>query len=239
MFKINGKKILVTGASSGIGRAIAIELSNQGAFLTITGRNELRLKETLLQLGQSAKAIVCDLTEEQQIKDLISTLDVLDGVVFVAGVVEYLPVKFINAEKIDNVFKVNFDAQVLLTQNLLKLKKLNNGSSLVYISSIASKIGVAGTAMYSSSKAALNAYVKVLANELASRNIRANTICPGLIETPMMQQAIDVNQDLAKDYPLGLGQTDFITGPCVFLLSESSKWITGTDLILDGGLTID
>lgn len=238
MFEINGKKILVTGASSGIGRAIAIELSKQGAVLTITGRNELRLKETLLHLGQSAKSIVCDLTEEQQIKDLISNLDMLDGVVFVAGVVEYLPVKFINAEKIDNVFKVNFDAQVLLTQNLLKLKKINNGASLVYISSIASKIGVTGTSMYSSSKAALNAYVKVLANELASRNIRANTICPGLIETPMMQQAKDVNQDLAKDYPLGLGQTGFIIGPCVFLLSESSKWITGTDLILDGGLTI-
>ena len=238
MFSVKGKRILITGASSGIGRDIAIALNSMGANLIITGRNELRLEETKRFLNANAISIKCDLTNEVDLKDLVSKVDLLDGVVFNAGIVEYLPVKFINAEKIKHVFDINFNSQIVLTQLLLKSKKIADSASLVFISSIASKIGVAGTALYSSSKAALNAYVKVLANELSTKRIRANTICPGIIETPMMQQALDVNKEIAKDYPLGIGNTSYVVGPCVFLLSDASKWITGTDLILDGGLTI-
>jgi len=242
LFDIEYKKILVTGASSGIGKEIAIKLNALGADVIITGRNEERLEETkndlAFHLGTPVEAYPCDLSKEDEIKNLVSLLPQLDGVVFCAGVVEYYPIKFINAEKINNIFSVNLNSQILLTQQLVKNKKIKPNGSLVYISSIASKIGVAGTALYAASKAGLNGFVKVTASELANQKIRANSICPGIIQTPMTEKAQNVNDDLAKDYPLGLGKTIDVVGPCIFLLSDASKWITGTELILDGGLTL-
>jgi NAD(P)-dependent dehydrogenase (short-subunit alcohol dehydrogenase family) len=242
LFDIEYKNILVTGASSGIGKEIAIKLNALGANVIITGRNEDRLNETrdsmVYHLGIPVETYACDLSKEDEIKKMVTELPQLDGVVFCAGVVEYYPIRFINAEKINNIFSVNLNSQILLTQQLVKNKKLKQNGSLVYISSIASKIGVAGTALYAASKAGLNGFVKVTASELANQKIRANSICPGIIQTPMTEKAQNVNNDLAKDYPLGLGETIDVVGPCIFLLSDASKWITGTELILDGGLTL-
>ena len=242
LFDIKYKNILVTGASSGIGREIATNLNALGANVIITGRNEERLNETrdlmVYYLGTPVETYPCDLSKEDEIKKLVTSLPQLDGVVFCAGVVEYYPIKFINTEKINNIFSVNLNSQILLTQQLVKNKKLKPNGSLVYISSIASKIGVAGTALYTASKAGLNGFVKVTASELAGQKIRANSICPGIIQTPMTEKAQNVNDDLGKDYPLGLGETIDVVGPCIFLLSNASKWITGTELILDGGLTL-
>jgi NAD(P)-dependent dehydrogenase (short-subunit alcohol dehydrogenase family) len=242
LFDIEYKNILVTGASSGIGKEIAIRLNSLGANVIITGRDEERLKETrdslIYHLGIPAETHTCDLSKEDDIKKMVTKLPRLDGVVFCAGVVEYYPIKFINAEKINNIFSVNLNSQIILTQQLSKNKKLKPNGSLVYISSIASKIGVSGTSLYAASKAGLNGFVKVAASELSSQKIRANSICPGIIQTPMAEKAQNVNDDLAKDYPLGLGETIDVVGPCVFLLSDASKWITGTELILDGGLTL-
>jgi NAD(P)-dependent dehydrogenase (short-subunit alcohol dehydrogenase family) len=133
---------------------------------------------------------------------------------------------------------INFNSQVLLTQQLIKQKKLNRNSSLIYISSIASKIGVAGTAIYAASKSALNAFVRVTATELSTQNIRVNSICPGIILTPMGEKAQSMSENVSKDYPLGLGTPKDIVGPCIFLLTEASRWVTGTEMILDGGLTL-
>jgi NAD(P)-dependent dehydrogenase (short-subunit alcohol dehydrogenase family) len=242
LFDIEYKNILVTGASSGIGKEIAIKLNALGANVIITGRNEDRLNETrdsmVYHLGIPVETYACDLSKEDEIKKMVTELPQLDGVVFCAGVVEYYPIRFINAEKINNIFSVNLNSQILLTQQLVKNKKLKPNGSLVYISSIASKIGVAGTALYAASKAGLNGFVKVTASELANQKIRANSICPGIIQTPMTEKAQNVNNNLAKDYPLGLGETIDVVGPCIFLLSDASKWITGTELILDGGLTL-
>lgn len=242
LFDIEYKNILVTGASSGIGKEIAIKLNALGANVIITGRNEERLNETrdllIYHLGIPAESYPCDLSKEDDIRKMVTELPQLDGVVFCAGVVEYYPIKFINSEKINNIFSVNLNSQIILTQQLTKNKKLKPNGSLVYISSIASKIGVAGTSLYAASKAGLNGFVKVAASELSNQKIRANSICPGIIQTPMTEKAQNVNSDLAKDYPLGLGETIDVVGPCIFLLSDASKWITGTELILDGGLTL-
>jgi len=237
------KRILVTGASSGIGREIAIQTSKAGADVFITGRNSERLEETKNSIQGNCESFVCDLTDSTSLNDFIKQLPELDGIVFCAGVVEYIPVKFINESKLNYVFSINFNSQVLLTQSLLKNKKINKKGSLVYISSISSKIGVMGTALYASSKAALNAFSKVLASELATQEIRSNTICPGIVKTPMIDMANSLLSEdsilkVADDYPLGLGLADDVAGTTIFLLSDSSRWITGTELILDGGLTI-
>lgn len=238
LFNIKGKNILVTGASSGIGKEIAIQCSKAEANVIITGRDIERLEETSRYCYSSITIIPCDLKTPSNIFELIQQLPQLDGIVFCAGIVEYIPTKFINENKIKNIFSINFDSQVILTQQLLKYKKLNNYSSLVYISSIASKLGVAGTAMYASSKAALNAFMKVTASELAPQKIRANAICPGIVVTPMGEKAQSMSTDISKDYPLGLGQPIDIAGPSIFLLSDASKWITGVELVVDGGLIL-
>lgn len=239
LFNIKNKTILITGASSGIGKEIAFQCSEAGANVIIVGRNKERLNSILNQLNPSSKSYFCDLSKEENITDLVNVIPQLDGVVFCAGVVEYNPIKFINLNKINNIFSINLNSQMLLTQQLVKNKKLNPNSSLVYISSIASKIGVPGTAIYAASKAGLNGFVKVTASELIGQKIRANSICPGIVVTPMTEKAQEVNSNLEKDYPLGLGQPIDIAGPCIFLLSDASKWITGIELITDGGLTLN
>ena len=237
LFNIKDKKILITGASSGLGKELAINCSKAGAEVIITGRNKSRLTE-VSECDTKIQSHICDLHSEEDIKTLIKMLPKLDGVIFSAGIIEYIPVKLLDKNRIKNTMSINFDGQVLLTQQLIKNKILNPNSSLVYISSIASKLGVTGTAMYAASKAALNSFVKVTASELASQKIRANYICPGIILTPMGEKAQEANNNISIEYPLGLGTPIDIVGPCVFLLSDASKWITGTELIMDGGLTL-
>jgi NAD(P)-dependent dehydrogenase (short-subunit alcohol dehydrogenase family) len=238
LFNVENKTILVTGASSGLGKELAIQLSKLGANIIITGRDKNRLEETLSQLNNPFLSIPSDLSFEDDIIKLTQLLPTLDGVIFCAGIVEYAPVKLINSNRINNTMSINFNSQVLLTQQLIKQKKLNRNSSLIYISSIASKIGVAGTAIYAASKSALNAFVRVTATELSTQNIRVNSICPGIILTPMGEKAQSMSENVSKDYPLGLGTPKDIVGPCIFLLTEASRWVTGTEMILDGGLTL-
>lgn len=242
---LKGKKILVTGASSGIGRGTCILLSKFGASLIITGRNKNNLNDTLRMLDARDHLVLdADLKVEENLVRLVESIDRVDGVVFCAGIVEYFPVKFLTREKIDNIFEINFISQVLLTQKLLKQKKINKGSSLIYISSISRKLGVAGTAMYASSKAALSSFVKVLAVELANQKIRVNAVSPGIIRTPMVEgsELAFAKEDLIDDekkYPLGYGDVDDVANYVAFLLSDASPWITGSDLILDGGFTLN
>lgn len=242
LFNLQNKNILITGASSGIGKDLSIKLDQLGCNVFITGRNEERLNETKNILFDQSKRVpnsyVCDLTQINEIEVLSNTIPILDGVVFCAGIVEYTPVKFLNEEKINKIFSINFTSQVILTQQLLKNKKIKSGSSIVYISSISSKIGVPGTSIYSASKSAINAFMKVTASELSNKKIRVNSICPGSIKTPMVEKAFELNSNLSGDYPLGLGETSDVLGACIFLLSDAGRWITGTEIILDGGLTI-
>jgi NAD(P)-dependent dehydrogenase (short-subunit alcohol dehydrogenase family) len=244
MFSLEGKTILVTGASSGIGRATAIMLAEHGAHLIITGRNSEKLNEVLTVLADDKHvALTYDLNVDEDISTLAKGVGQIDGLVHSAGIIDYTLYKNLNREKYDRMFNINFYSAIQLTNLLLKHKKINKAASLVYISSISSIFGVPATALYASSKAALNAAVKVLASELAPRRIRANTIMPGIVRTPMIEEAAGMldseSFELAeKAYPLGLGSPEDVASTCLFLLSDASKWMTGVSLLLDGGYSL-
>jgi NAD(P)-dependent dehydrogenase (short-subunit alcohol dehydrogenase family) len=241
MFSLEGKRILVTGASSGIGKATALMLAKNGASIILTGRDQAKLDSVLGMLNDDKHiALSFDLNDDKAIKDLAQAVDSLDGLVYSAGVIDYTLYKNLNREKYEKIFNVNFYSAIQLTNDLLKLKKIQKGSSLVYISSISSILGVPATTLYGASKAALNTAVRVLASELAPRGIRANTVMPGIVRTPMISEAEGLIEseafDLAeKQYPLGFGTPDDVASTCMFLLSDASKWMTGTSLLLDGG----
>jgi len=222
-----------------MGRVFAKMIANCGARVSLLARNEDRLIETLNALaGDGHKYYVCDLTDEDQIKNLAGEIEPLDGIVYCAGVNEFVPIKFISSEKIDKIFSTNYFSSILLTKYLLKKKVINKGSSLVFISSLSSVVGVPGTLLYASSKAAINSAVKVLASELAAQKIRVNSICPGIVRTEMLSSTnLDVDQfeEQEKDYPLGLGTPEDVGNAVLFHLDDGSRWLTGNIMILDGG----
>ena len=238
-FSLHNKKILVTGASSGIGKVIAEKLSEKGATLTITGRNELRLRATLENLnGESHQSVIADLTNSTELQSLAEKTDRLDGVVFCAGIVQYMPVKHLNLSSFDEIFDVNFKSQIALYQQLHSKKKISQHASLVFISSISAVSAVPATLAYATSKAAINSAVRVLASELSKLGVRVNSISPGLIETPLLENTFlnkEVFEKNAVKYPLGPGKCEDVANAVIFLLSDASRWITGTDLIVDGG----
>ena len=244
-FLLEGKKILVTGASSGIGKQIAIVLAKQGAIPFIVARRKEKLRETISLFPEkiASKFYVCDLTEFEEIKVLTDNIDKLDGVIFNAGIIDYVPIKVLTPERVRNIFAINFDSQVMLTQQLLNKRKINSNASLVYISSISTHLGVPGTAIYAASKAAMTSFAKVLASELSSKKIRVNVISPGIIKTKLFDVVshklnTDVFEKDEVSYPLGFGAPEDIANAVTFLISDSAKWITGTEMILDGGFTL-
>lgn len=243
-FTLEGKTILVTGASSGIGRAVAIECSKMGAVVFLTARTEARLRDTLNALeGNGHQYIIADMTNEEDIKSLVEQIPSLDGVVFAAGISLLKPVQVLSEKDIQSVFATNYSGPVLLTKTLVKTKKLNAEASLVYISSVSGNGNTAtGLSLYGSSKSALNSYAKYAALELAGKKIRCNTICPGRIETNLLQNqtmsAEDIEKDIAK-YPLRrYGKPEEVAQAAVYLLSDTTKWITGTTITIDGGRTL-
>lgn len=242
-FSLEGKTILVTGASSGIGRTIAIECSKMGATIVITGRNEKRLKETFSSLlGQNNLMFIEDITMHQT--ELIESLPTLDGLVNSAGIIGIQPFNFILEEEIKKMFEVNFFSPVLLTKQIFKKKLLKKNSSIVFISSLAGNVIVSkGNAAYGASKSALTSIAKTMALELASKKIRVNSILPGMVKTEMMEsflQSLTPEQLEAdeKKYPLGYGSPEDVALAAIYLLSDASKWVTGSSLIMDGGYSL-
>ena len=239
-FSLEGKTILVTGASSGIGHAIAISLSFNGAKVVITGRNKERLIATNDCLSKHVThfLITADLTQEDEIEKLSEEIPVLDGIVFCAGVIEYTPAKQITIESIDSVMNINFKSQIMLYKALHSKRKIAKKSSLVFISSIAAKMATPATLVYAASKAAINSAIRVLASELSKMKIRVNSISPGLVKTPLLENSSIEREIMIENetrYPLGLCEVEDIANASIFLLSNASKKITGTDLIVDGG----
>ena len=239
-FSLKDKCILVTGASSGIGQQVAIRLSNEGAKVIIVGRNQERLSETFSRLsGQGHISFVADITDEKVLKEGVSSLEILHGVVHSAGVTSHLPAQLIGKKQLDEVFKINFEAPVLLNRFLLSQKKLADGASLVFLSTIATLHPYYGGSLYSSSKKALEGYCTTLALELASRKIRANCISPAMVETPMLEK---VTKTLSPEsmaamksvHPLGFGTTDDVANAVLFLLSDAARWITGANILMGG-----
>jgi len=242
IFSLEEKTILVTGASSGIGRSIAVECSKLGANLIITGRNRERLTETFQQLTGVSNLMICaDLTNSNEIKELVNSIPNLDGIVYAAGINTKTPVKFINEEKIDAMMRTNYYAPLLLIQSVLKQKKLQKEGSVVLISSIASTYAAVSNALYASSKGAVNSLVRVLALELAPQRVRVNGIQPGMVNTNILE-AYDLKEELeafTKTIPLGrLAQPEEIAYAAIYLLSDATVWVTGTSLVIDGGTTL-
>jgi len=244
-FTLTGKKILVTGASSGIGKATAIECSRLGATVIITGRNMQQLNDTYDQLeGEGHLKFIADLIQEEDTINLVKLLPEINGMVNVAGMVKTLPFKFVNKKELSSVFDINFTAPVLLSQKLIKAKKLAKESSLVFISSIEGPVIThIGNSMYAASKGALSAMVKSMALELAVKRIRVNAVLPGMTKTPIIQTEAITEEQLETElklYPLKrLGKPEEIAYAIIYLLSDASAWVTGTNLIIDGGFTLN
>lgn len=245
-FSLTGKTILVTGASSGIGRASAIQCSAMGANVIITARDEQRLNQTFCSLDTSKQniSIIADLTKKEDIDRLISELPIIDGVMLCAGKSKRLPIQFITRESLDDLFNINFYAPVELLRLLYKKKKISKGGSVVLVDSIGGNTVFApGAAMYGSSKAALNAMMRYCAKEFAARLIRVNCICPGMVDTPLIHRGDITAEQLEKDkdqYPLKrYGNPEDIAYSAVYLLSDASSWLTGQDIIIDGGISIN
>lgn len=246
-FNLAGKRILVTGASSGLGRAIAVSCARMGAEVVITGRDALRLAATLNELQGisplSHLAIRADLTEAGERDALVSTLGApLQGVVHSAGISRLCPARMVNESHLREVHSTNVEAPLLLTQALLKRNLVAVGGSILFIASIAAHIGVAGVGAYSASKAALIAFSRCLAMEVVKRQIRVNCLSPALVETPLLEATAQMVGSLEAErsnYPLGFGKPEDIANAAIFMLSGASRWITGTSLVMDGGLTIN
>ena len=237
-FDLTGKTILVTGASSGIGRQTCISIANMGGKIIASGRNEERLKETITMLPEdNHKTFKADLTKTSEIEKMVNNLDKINGVVHCAGVVKPLPMKFYTKEYLREFNEINYEAPVLLTKTLHKKRKILNNSSIIFISSIMSQVGIIGQGLYAGTKGALVAITKVIALELAAKNIRVNCISPGLVKTPLIDDLTSEKEieKRIKLYPLGIGTPEDVANACVYLLSDASRWITGTNLIIDGG----
>lgn len=240
-FSLNGKTILVTGASSGIGKAIAEECAKVGAKLIITGRNEERLNETLLSLqGSQHISIVTDLSTEEGIQYLLNQIPKFDGLVLAAGIVEMWPVLFATRKRFEKIFGTNFFSPIEIVRSVIKKKFYNEKLAIVAIASIAgiSDFGPAN-GIYGAGKAALSSFTKYVALETASKGIRINTISPGLILTPMHTNGsveAEKLEETVANVPLGRwGEPADIAYSAVFLLSDASSYITGTDIVVDGG----
>lgn len=241
-FSLNGKTVLVTGASSGLGAAAAVECSKAGAKLILTGRNAERLQATFDSLsGEGHVQIIIDLNNAQEVESLANQLPALDGLALCAGITKTLPVKFISTEAIDEVFNTNILSSMVLIQRLLKAKKINKGGSIVFISSISTAYADKGNAIYAASKGAMNSFSKVLALELAAQRITSNCIQPGFVPSRMLEEGVITSEQLEEErkrYPLGFGEPSDIANGIIYLLSDASKWVTGSVLTIDGGVTL-
>lgn len=245
-FSLEGKTILVTGASSGLGKGIAIQCSKMGAKVVLNGRNEERLKETLSQMeGEGHVLLPADIGTQEGIEKVIAEVPEIDGYVNCAGITSMTPLKNISRDHMTELFNVNAVAPITLTALLVKKKKLKKQSSVVLIGSVnGCCVGNAGSSAYAASKGAILGYVKAASLELASRGTRVNCISPGSVPTNMLKEEAkmcsmdELIEQMVPFYPMKrLGKEEDIANGAVYLLSDASCWVTGQNIVIDGGYT--
>lgn len=242
-FSLEGKNILVTGASSNIGKQIAIRCSEMGSSVIIVGRDKERLQETYDSLSSKGNTqIVFDLIKSADISAFVECLPDLDGLVLSAAIFDTTVVRHIRGEKLYQIFNTNTFSNILLIQQLLKNKKIKSSGSIIFVSSVASYRPYKGNALYSATKGAINSFSKVLAIELSAQKIRVNCLLPGIVKrTTGLREGVISVEDQKKEeerFPLGFGTPDDIAYAAVYLLSDASRWVTGSDMIVDGGQSI-
>lgn len=245
---LTGKTVLVTGASSGIGRDSAIQLSKLGAKVILVARTAHKLEETHQHLAGSGHAIeVYDLAEYEQIpvwmRAVASRHGSLDGLVHSAGLQITAPLKVLDASRVEQLWRINVSASLWLAKGFRQKGVGNSGGSIVLLSSAIALVAGTGLSAYSASKGAVVALVRSLAVELARENIRVNCVAPGLVKTEMFNEfAAQVPPEalsaLEAKYLLGFGETSDVSNSISFLLAGTSRWITGSTLVVDGGLTV-
>lgn len=247
IFSLKGKTILVTGASSGIGRGIALQCAQMGASVILNGRNKERLEETLnMMVGCNHSIMVADLSNQEDIEKLVGNLPEIQGWVNSAGIPKISPIKRFKFSDIEEIMNVNVMSSMMMLSMLLKKKKIKRGASIVFISSISGVyVGTAGDTSYCASKGAVNGFTKGAAIELASQGIRVNSINPGLVPTSILAMADSIASNdsyvdkMIEKYPLKrLGMPEDIGNGAVYLLSDASSWVTGQNLVIDGGFSI-
>ena len=243
-YSLEGKTILVTGASSGIGRAAAVECSKMGATVISVARNEQRLLETLSLMEPGNHSYkVCDLTDAESVDKMIAEIPSIDGLVNNAGIGIVKPLKFINETDFTTLLKADTIAPIILLQKMIKKKKINKGGSVVFTSSMAALGGVTnGNSMYVACKGAISSFVLNAALELGPQNIRVNAVCPAMINTPLVHDGDTENEEhlkeMEKEYPLRkFGEPEDVAWAMVYLLSDAARWITGTNMVVDGGFS--
>jgi NAD(P)-dependent dehydrogenase (short-subunit alcohol dehydrogenase family) len=244
-FAIANQNILVVGASSGIGREISLNCCVMKAKVTSIARRVDMLKkldDEISQVKGQHQFVQLDITNEEHASGWIKSASPFDSVVMSVGVIEYLPSQFANKDRLGRVHDLNYVSTAAFINALVKQKKIKPGGSIVLVSSISSQMGIRATGAYAASKAALNAYSRVLAAELAPQKIRVNYLSPGTVKTDAFLKHDSVDEklieDLEKKYPLGLGQAEDVAGAALFLISPASKWITGANIVIDGGYTL-
>ena len=248
-FSLKDKIILITGASSGIGAQSAIDCSKLGAKVVLVARNEERLKSVLSQCKGAANAYylvdmadIVDKGARPLLEQIVSEHGKLDGFIHSAGIQKTAPLKLLSMNDYEEVIKVNTLSVFEILKYLPSIKYMNAGGHIVLIASITGVIGRSGLAAYSASKGALISAVRSMSLELAQRGICINCVSPGTILTPLMQAYLDTLDENKKKqrvdgFPLGLGQTTDISNACIYLLSDASRWVTGQNLVIDGGYT--
>lgn len=241
VFSLAGKRILITGASSGIGRQTAIACTEMGAQVLITGRNVERLADTLRMLkGEGHQSFAADLTRAEDLATLVASTDTLHGVVHAAGISKLVPLRMVTQAHLEETLSTNTLAPIMLTKTLVAKKRIAAGGSIVFVSALASHTGAMASTAYAASKGAIMSATRVAAHELAKSGIRANCISPGFVRTPLLEGLAERGAQLSSLIdiaPLGLGEPEDVANATVFFLSEASRWISNTHFIVDGGLT--